>query len=129
MRYVEIQPGDENQVLRELSSALDESAVMSAVLSAVYSCSTEFAGETLLRHLISARGEHKIGLMRVVHTFMQMHRTDFLADSFVAEMMKDDVAIASYQSEVEDIIEGVLEYQEMFKGCSPRTSPSSTSTS
>ncbi|MGR2741096.1 hypothetical protein ACUY1T_21820 [Billgrantia sp. Q4P2] len=119
MRYEEINPGDESQVLRELASAHDESSVMSAVLSAVYSCSTAFAGETLLRCLMSARGQHRIGLMRVVHTFMQMHRTDFLADSYVAEMRKYDETLASHKLEIEDLVEGVLEFQEMYKGNSP----------
>lgn len=119
MRYEEVNPGDENQVLRKLASAHDESAVMSAVLSAVYCCSTIFAGETLLRCLMTARGQQRIGLMRVVHTLMQMHRTDFLADSYVAEMKKYDEALTSHRLEVEDLIEGVLEFQEMYKGNSP----------
>lgn len=120
MRYEEINPGDENQVLRKLASANDESSVMSAVLSGVYYGSTVFAGETLLRYLMSARGHHRLGLMRVVHTFMQMHRTDFLADSFVAEMQKYDEILASQQLEIEDLIEGVLEFQDMYKDHSAR---------
>ncbi|UYG03998.1 hypothetical protein OCT51_01155 [Halomonas sp. LR3S48] len=119
MRYKEINPGDEDQVLSALASVHDDSTVMNAVLSAVYCCSTAFAGETLLRCLMSARGQHRIGLMRVVHTFMQMHRTDFLADSYVAEMKKYDEALAPHQLEIEDLVEGVLEFQEMYKGNSP----------
>lgn len=57
--------------------------------------------------------------MKVVHTFMQIHRTDFLADSYVAEMKKYDEALAPHQFEIEDLVEGVLEFQEMYKGNSP----------
>lgn len=125
MRYEEINSGNERQVLCKLASVHDESSVMSAVLSAVYYCSTAFAGETLLRCLMSARGEHRIGLMRVVLTFMQLHRTDFFADSFVAEMQKYDEILALHQLEIEDLIEGVLEFQKMYKDHSPSSPPSS----
>lgn len=127
MRYEEITPGDEDKVLRNLVSAHDDSSVMGAALSAVYCCSTAFAGATLLQCLMLAQGQHRIGLIRVVHTFMQMHRTDFLADSFVTEMKKYDEALTAHQFEVEDLIEGVLEFQEMFKGNSPHSPSSSPS--
>lgn len=115
MKYENPTPCSEDEVRQKIESSNDESVVLGAVMSAVYYCETEFAGEMLLCCLKKFDGETKISLMRMVHTFMQTHRTSFLSTSFLAEMKKP-FEESTHQSEILDLIDGVVEFSEMFGG-------------
>lgn len=55
----------------------------------------------------------------MVHTFMQTHRTAYLADLFLLEMKHEDKVPVEALPELTDLLEGVVEFEEMFRGRPP----------
>jgi len=96
------------------ANPLIDDPLINAILSAVYHSDEALAGEVLLKCLRSANGELRMSFMRVVHTFLQMHRTDFLVASFLEEMEIKGRISKEDASEANDLIEGVREFEEMF---------------
>lgn len=114
MKYEEIIHLDKKRIEEMVSGSCDED-VMVGVLSAIYYYETSFAGETLLKAVQSSNGDLRISLMRLVETFMQMHRTGFLAPSFLEEMSKREGVSEEGRAELAGLMEGVREFAEMFK--------------
>lgn len=114
MKYEKIIHLDKARIEEMVSSSCDEDILM-GVLSAIYYYETIFAGETLLKAIQSSSGYLRTRLMRLVETFMQMHRTGFLAPSFLKEMSKREGVSEEGRAELTGLMEGVREFAEMFK--------------
>jgi len=116
MQFERISHRSKHDIVAMASSSFNDEDVLNAVLSAIYYHDTIFSGDLLLKCLSSASGLRRLGLMRIIETFMQMHRTAYLAPMFLAEMQKRDDIVSSSRPEVDEIIQAVREYEVMFKG-------------
>lgn len=119
MRYESASKLTEGEILGVLNDFPSDEDVVRAVMASIYYHDTKFAGETLFRCLQRASGDLRLGLMRMVHTFMQIHRTAYLADLFLLEMKREDKVPVEALPELTDLLEGVVEFEEMFRGRPP----------
>lgn len=124
MRYESVSKLTEGEILGMLNGSPSDEDVIRAVMASIYYHDTKFAGETLFRCLQSSSGDLRLGLMRMVHTFMQTHRTAYLAESFLTEMNSEDKVSVENLPELIDLLEGVVEFEEMFRGRPPMSGAS-----
>lgn len=116
MQFEHISPRGKRDIVMTAESSGSDEDILNAVLAAVYYHDTKFSGDLLLKCLSLASGSRRLGLMRIVETFMQMHRTDYLAPMFLAEMQKKDGSVSTINPEIDEIIDAVREFELMFRG-------------
>lgn len=124
MRYESVSKRTKDEILGILNNSAFDEDVIRAVLASIYYHDTEFSGQTLLRALQNAGGDLRLGLMRMVHTFMQIHSTAYLAESFLSETKRENMVSAENLPELTDLLEGVIEFEEMFRGRPPMSEAS-----
>lgn len=112
MKYEVAEALSEQQIIERFHQAHNDDEIIRTLLSAVLYTETDFAGRLLLSAFERIDFSSRRYLANVVTSFMQMHRTDFLADEFLAELRKSG-------SDVEAMIGSIAEIEEfrsMFAG-------------
>ena len=114
MQYTSVTKLKPEEIDKQLSIASSEEDILNLVLSAVYFCDTEFAGDCLLKTLSNSSGSLALSLIRVTNTYLQTHRTAHNASKFLIVMQSKCLLLPENKLEILDLIEGVEELKEKF---------------
>ena len=115
MRYEEPVELSEQEIRRRLSDkSLLPNERIQLVLSAIYSCSTECAGDILHGEFGLARYSEKSDLKNLFETFHAVHRTAYRVKDGIALLVAYKQEVPQFQNETDYIIEGLREFAEIF---------------
>lgn len=115
MKYFSPEKINENQILQRLLYAKDDNNIINPILSAIYYCDINFAGDLLLQYLSNSNGELKLRLSRLVATFLQKNNTNYHACLFLNQLKKDDESISQYKLEIESLIDEIKWFSKIYK--------------
>lgn len=107
------------QIQSALATQPGEQARAQLALSAVYHCDTQFAGEVLLGCPREATDTPWLDLARTVGTYLQVRRTDYLADELIAELGVGQSRSGS-GPELAELVEEASWHRTRFSGRSRR---------
>lgn len=105
MKYEAAEALSEQEIIDRLHQAQDDDEIIRSLVSAVFYTETEFAGRLLLSAFERIDFSSRRILANVVTSFMQMHRTAFLADEFLAELRKSGSDVEAMIGSIEEIEE------------------------
>ena len=110
MKFVNPKSVSVSEVTAHISRATSDQEIIDVLLSAIYHCDTQFAGDTLFEAYQKISGPNRLYLGNITCTFLEMHSTNYKVDDFIEEMKKPGPDPTMMTKNIEE----ATEFKEMF---------------
>ena len=115
MKYFEPEVLSEEEISQRLQAELDPEARIELVLSAIYHCSEQFAGDTLIREFEAASDVvRSVGLKNLFSTYYEARETAYRIIDCIALLKLHAARVPGDRVEVEIRVGDLIEHASRF---------------